>query len=407
MKRLYSVKAWVLYLCFLSGLFAGAQTPTLTIPGTCPGVIANFNTNDNGFNSPSIYGSIFDSSMYYHATRGYWTDYLPPTRIVAPGAPRVMNIISPPYSNPNPTGTFNVGFYYIVNDPFVLDKFQVRIISVTQTSQGTVTNVEATSGVQSFATWTTTPLGPQPYNDLTAAVPDPTPFMGLWQGFVCIRLVDPDIVNAPNTTFRVEVSYLINNPRFAVFDNLSIGPVTIPLPVDFIGLVADRNTTTNSVDLKWDVSQEIDVREYQVERSLSGGTYEKVGTISARGKSIYSFTDHSVPANTVFYRVRSMDIDGRSKYSGVVRLNGDNSYSDKMMVYPSPATSEITVQHKQLTRDGRITINSLDGKVLKSVTPTNRSSHTPIDISNLRPGMYIVRLDDGTGNVQTVKVMKN
>lgn len=70
------------------------------------------------------------------------------------------NIISPPYNNPNPTGTFNVGFYYIVNNPAV-DRFQIRIISITQTPQGTITNVEATSGLQSFAAWST----PTPYVD--------------------------------------------------------------------------------------------------------------------------------------------------------------------------------------------------------------------------------------------------
>jgi hypothetical protein len=405
MKRLYSVKEWVLSLSILMALSASSQTPTITVPGTCSGVIANFNTNDNGFNSPSVYGSIFDSSLYYNGPRGYWTDYLPPLRTTAPGAPRVMNIISPPYVNPNPTGTFNIGFYYIVNDPFVLDKFQVRIISVTQTPMGTVTNVEATSGVQSFATWSN-PI-PAPYNDLTSGAPNPTPFMGGWQGVVCLRLVDPDIVNASNTTFRVEISYLINNNFFAVFDNLSIGPSTIPLPVYFIGLVADRNAPASSVDLKWDVSEEIDVREYQVERSSNGGVYSTVGTIPARGKSIYAFTNYNVPEGTVLYRIRSVDIDGRAKYSGVLRLNGDNSYSDKMMIYPSPATTEITVQHKQLNRGGKITITSMDGKVVKTVTPTNRSSHTPIDISNLRPGMYFVRLDDGTGVVQTTKMMKN
>src|SRR5688572_15081804 len=151
MKIMYSVKTLILAVSLLVGSIASAQTPTITTTGTCAGVIANFNTDDNGFNSPSIYGSIFDSSFYYHAARGYWTDYLPPFRTQAPGAPRVMNIISPPYNNPNPNGTFNVGFYYIVNNPS-LDQFQVRIVSVTQTPSGTVTNIEATSGLQFFTT---------------------------------------------------------------------------------------------------------------------------------------------------------------------------------------------------------------------------------------------------------------
>jgi hypothetical protein len=404
MKRLYSVKAWLLCLFLLPGFFTSAQTPTINTPGNCLGVIANFNTNDNGFNSPSIYGSIFDSSLYYHAGRGYWTDYLPPFRVVAPGAPRVMNIISPPYVNPNPSGTFNVGFYYIVNNP-ATDFFQVRIISVTPTPQGTVTNVEATSGVQSFAAWSV----PSAYVDgVTTPVPDPTPFMGTFQGFVCVRLVDPDIVNAPGTTFRVEVSYLINGPTFAVFDNLSIGPPNIPLPVNFIGLVANRNSD-NSVDLKWDVSEEVNVKQYHIERSSSGGTFQQVGIVNAKGKSIYNFTNYDVTPNTVFYRVMSEDIDGKKKYSGILKLKGNaaDSYGDKIRLYPVPATDQVIVEHKELNRDARLVVSSVDGRVVMTVRPADRSSHTQINISAMAPGIYFVKLDDGMGDVQTVKLIKN
>ncbi len=403
MKLIYSVKTWLLSCAVLTGLVAGSQTPTITTNGICEGVVANFNTNDNGFNSPSIYGSVFDSSFYYHAGRGYWIDYLPPLRVNAPGFPRVLNIISPPYNNPNPVGSFNIGFYYIVNNP-VTDRFQVRIISVTQTAQGTVTNVEATSGVQSFSTWST----PTPYSDITANVPDPTPFLTGSQGYVCIRLIDPDITNGANTTYRVEVSYLIGGPFFAVFDNLSIGPLNIPLPVNFIGLVANR-TTDNTVQLKWDVSEEINVNEYQVERSSNGSNFTTVGTVVAKGKSIYSFTNYNTSAGTLFYRVRSVDIDGRFKYSGIIRLQGNssNSYSDVLTAYPTPANEEVTIQHRKVTRGTQMTISSADGKVVKVVIPAEGSSHTPINLAAFRPGLYFLRFDDGQGYMQTVKLIKN
>src|SRR5258706_1379060 len=113
MKKLYFAKAILISFLFIA-TGANSQTPSQVGTGVCDGIVANFNTNDNGFNSPSVYGSIFDSSFYYHSGRGYWTDYLPPYRTTAPGFPRVMNIISPPYVNPNAVGTFNVGFHYIV-----------------------------------------------------------------------------------------------------------------------------------------------------------------------------------------------------------------------------------------------------------------------------------------------------
>jgi hypothetical protein len=404
MKLFYSVKARLL-LTFLLPAFltATAQSPTLTTPGICEGVIANFNTSDNGVNSPSVYGGALDSSFYYHGGRGYWTDYLPPFRTVAPGFPRVQSLISPPYVNPNPSGTFNVGFYYIVPNA-VTDQFVVRIISVTQTPMGTVTNVEASSGVQSFATWST----PTPYNDLTAAVPDPTPFMGVMQGNVCIRLVDPDIVNSPNTTFRVEVYYIINSgAQFAVFDNLSIGPLLSPLPVNFIGLVANRGMGSD-VNLKWDVSDEVNVQHYEIERSENGFTFTSIGTVSANAKAIYSFNDRNAPSGNLFYRVRNVDIDGASRYSGVVRLkgNGANSAGDKLIVYPSPATEQVMVEHERVLRNAQIIISGMDGRIVRTIRPTEGSTHTPVIVTDLMPGVYIVRFEDGNGLVQTTKMIK-
>lgn len=401
MKKIYLAKALLLLSFFFSGLVS-AQTPSQVTQGICDGVVANFNTNDNGYNSPSVYGSIFDSSLYYHAGRGYWTDYLPPYRTGAPGFPRVMNIISPPYPNPNPNGTFNVGFYYIVNNP-VVDRFQVRIISITQTPQGTVTNVEATSGLQTFANWST----PSVYIDgTTRPVPDATPLLNGFEGNVCVRLIDQDIVNGPNTTFRVEVTYIINEPFFAVFDNLSIGPQIIPLPVNFIGLLAQRNSS-NGADLKWDVSEEVNVREYQVERSENGSYFTTVGVTAAKGKSIYTFTNYNIPSSNVYYRIKSIDEDGRFKYSGILKLSGSTSFSNELKVYPIPARDEITVQHSRLGKTAKIVITSADGHILKVVIPREGASHTPVNISEIATGMYFIRLDDGKGKIQSTKMVKN
>lgn len=400
MKLFYSKKARLISLSFLCAIGSYAQQPSTITQGVCSAVVADFNSGDNGFNSPSVYGSIFDSSFFHNTSRGYWTDYLPPIRVTAPGFPRAQSIISPPYNNPNPTGTFNVGFYYIVNNPLV-DRYQVRIISITQTTQGTVTDVVATSGLQSFAAWST----PVPYIDNG---PVPTPLLNGFEGFVCMRLVDPDIINSPNTTFRIEVAYILNGPFFAVFDNFSIGPVNSPLPVNFIGLVANRSAD-NLVNLKWDVTEEINVREYQVERSDNGSFFSPVGTVAAKGKSIYSFNNPDISTAAIFYRVKSVDIDGRFKYSSIIKLSGSssNSYSDKLMIYPTPSQDQITIAHKKLTRNARMTIISIDGKVLKNITPATGTSHTITNIDGLTPGLYILKLEDGIGNSQTVKLLKN
>lgn len=58
MKHLYFLKALLFNFFLFLSLYSSAQTPTVVSQGVCGSVVANFNTSDNGFNSPSIYGSI-------------------------------------------------------------------------------------------------------------------------------------------------------------------------------------------------------------------------------------------------------------------------------------------------------------------------------------------------------------
>ncbi len=108
----------------------------------------------------------------------------------------------------------------------------------------------------------------------------------------------------------------------------------------------------------------------------------------------------------MLYRIKSLDIDGKSKYSSVVRLNGSSSYANALKLYPLPAKNEVTVEHRELAPNAKITLSTLDGKVLKIVAPTNGSSHTPLNLTSYLSGMYIIRVDDGKGNVESIKLIK-
>src|SRR3977135_1592836 len=101
MKQVYVNAEKIFRASFLLGFLLiiinlSAQQPTTPGPGNCTGITANFNTSDQGFNSPSIYAGMFDSAFYYNAGRGYWTEYAA-ARTTPPGVPRVVDIISPPY----------------------------------------------------------------------------------------------------------------------------------------------------------------------------------------------------------------------------------------------------------------------------------------------------------------------
>ena len=108
----------------------------------------------------------------------------------------------------------------------------------------------------------------------------------------------------------------------------------------------------------------------------------------------------------VYYRIKSVDIDGSVKYSGIIKMVNGTSFSNTIRVYPSPASNQITVQHPQLAERARITITTADGRSIRQLTPAAGTSNTMIDISSLSAGMYVLRLDNGNGKVESTTFLK-
>lgn len=398
MKQIYSRFFSTLLMASGILLINQAHSQSSTTVGTngqCATLVQNFNTNSGGHSSPSIFGGMFDSAFYYNGSLGYWTemdggrtDFFLPNRTVS--------IISPPYANPNAPGIFDVGFWYQTSSALA-DRFQVRLVSISPGPAGTtITNIVASSGVRRFSDFGTFAFKPSPSNPANAGD----------TGKICIRLLDADITNAPNTFYRVEIAYIVTGTTYAAYDNLSIGPLitTGPLPVNFIGIVA--NKVDNGVWIRWDVADEVDVQEYQLERSINGVSFTTVGTVPATRKTVYGFTDLNAKASEIFYRVKSVDDDGTVKYSGIIRFRQTSSYSNKIKLYPSPVQSLLTIEHSKLANNASVTLSTMDGRIVKVMKPANGASNTMMDVSSLSSGMYVIKLDKGDGSIETSTFIK-
>ena len=90
---------------------------------------------------------------------------------------------------------------------------------------------------------------------------------------------------------------------------------------DFTGYPFD-----NGIMLEWDSGVEVDLSEYQVERSAPGGTYSYIGRVVPLGsENHYSYYDETVFAKitsrTYNYRIKIVDTDNSFSYSPVVTVS--------------------------------------------------------------------------------------
>lgn len=227
---------------------------------------------------------------------------------------------------------------------------------------------------------------------------------------LCVAKSISDLPGFPsNGTYRFQIRLASNSgagsaTNTTTFDDFrTTGTASItPTPVVFTGIEAKK--VNANVVLTWRVAGEENVSHYEVERSLDGHNFENIADVYKTGRDVYSITDNNNSA-TLYYRVKNVDVDSKFKYSTIVRLaNGRSELVLK--AFPQPVRNQLTLQHPSITGKALLSISTADGKAVRMERPSPGSIQTSVDMSSLQPGMYLLRFDDGSGNIQTLKVVK-
>ena len=174
------------------------------------------------------------------------------------------------------------------------------------------------------------------------------------------------------------------------------------LPVTIVNFSAAYSN--NLVALKWTTTSEKNASHFIIERSFDGVDYADAAMLFAAGNSDisnnYSFND-KVPAGnsgTLYYRLKMVDMDGRSKISDVriVRI-GKAAETVKMQAYPNPVVNEVRVTVPQNWQGKTINyqLANANGQVIKSYTVQFASQTEIINMTQVPTGMYVLRVSNG------------
>ena len=138
-----------------------------------------------------------------------------------------------------------------------------------------------------------------------------------------------------------------NQDRFRI-----VFAATGPLPVSITSVKAYQQNTNIAVE--WKVSNQINIRQYEVEKSANGLNFDKVATQIATGANgsdaNYNWLDLNAMVGDNFYRIRSVGIGNDIKYSKVVRVTIEKG-NPVITVYPNPVTKKsLTVQFTDMKK---------------------------------------------------------
>ncbi|MGG7664496.1 T9SS type A sorting domain-containing protein [Dyadobacter sp. BHUBP1] len=174
------------------------------------------------------------------------------------------------------------------------------------------------------------------------------------------------------------------------------------LPVTLISFNA--KAVEGNALVEWQTTSEENASHFEVERSLDARTFQKIGTVAAAGNSNalqrYSFTDRSFGSQlqTVYYRLRSVDLDGTFSLSRAVSLQprGVGQYAG---VYPNPARKASVV-----TVSSGVPVNEISlWDMLGRQVPVRKSSlsdgSVQVNLNGVASGMYLFKLTTSQGVV--------
>ncbi len=186
------------------------------------------------------------------------------------------------------------------------------------------------------------------------------------------------------------------------------GTVVTILPITVSPLSASKQST--AVQLDWTMGCTSSNVTYVVERSTDSYSFLPIykNTVTReRCEDPFQFIDNTAANGTVFYRIRSYDIDGNTKFSDIAKVQV-NGASD-IKIFPSSTTGIVTVDYNaSLKGNSTWMIYNASGRMLmkQSQNLQQGQNRFTLDLGGLPAGSYYISGHSEYGKTAMQQVIK-
>lgn len=164
--------------------------------------------------------------------------------------------------------------------------------------------------------------------------------------------------------------------------------------------------------LNWQAACSSSQAIFEVERSTDGINFTTISVITAsqaRCAQPFNYNDYTASSNTVFYRIKIIDVDGKITNSTIVKLSSQAKDVQLDGITPNPVANVAQIKINTTKNDKvELAIVALDGKVVyrNNIKLQPGTSMVNIDIANLPAGMYMLKGLFSDGQTNTLKFTK-
>lgn len=166
------------------------------------------------------------------------------------------------------------------------------------------------------------------------------------------------------------------------FDAVDIGAdeAAINLPVEYSHPLSAR-AIQSGIELRWSTGIEHNAAQFEIQRSADGSVFEKTDAVPAKGSnSDYAFLDRNPVTGSNYYRLKQIDLDGRSKLSNVAMVKWEAGVITG--VFPNPAADHFEIRNNTGAWEKAVLRNAL-GQTIRTFSTGQETT-----LGGLEKGVY-------------------
>ncbi|RYE11943.1 MAG: T9SS type A sorting domain-containing protein, partial [Sphingobacteriales bacterium] len=198
------------------------------------------------------------------------------------------------------------------------------------------------------------------------------------------------------TTTGSNTAPVVSRTAMSGFSQFAIGGennVALPISIEYF-----RGSKQNGAHLlDWKVAcYSSPTLNMQLERSADGRRFQTISSqteTSLRCLQPFNYSDAAPLAGINYYRLKSIDADGKVSYSTIVALLNKEIGFEMVSLVPNPVRSEATLSITSATKSiMELVVTDVNGKQLNKqrVSLIAGNNLLPISVSNLAAGTYQV-----------------
>jgi hypothetical protein len=193
---------------------------------------------------------------------------------------------------------------------------------------------------------------------------------------------------------------------YSIYEFQVFGQAVLPITLVYFKALNENN---DSVSLRWETSMQSNNSYFEVQRSPDGKNFTTISRVDgagyASGPVNYSVSDRSPLDGFNYYRLKQVDLDRHSTYSGSAAIEINRQGAEGITVYPNPVKDLLYIASRPSDQILKVRLYDAMGAAINTYQNDQGTQMLTISVIDLPHGIYFLQVFT-SNSTKTIKVVK-